>query len=101
MQKAFPGGAGRWGVRRTRIRERGLPLELVVISDLTQALSEQELQAWQRLVGCSATSSTIRLAPIKSIAGSLASLLGREPLAEDWRADTLRGLEVITGRAVA
>ncbi len=99
MQKAFPGGAGRWGVRRTRIRERGLPLELVVISDLTQALSEQELQAWQRLVRVLGHELNNSLAPIKSIAGSLASLLGREPLAEDWRADTLRGLEVITGRA--
>ena len=39
LQTVFPGGAGRWGVRRTRIREHGLPLELVVISDLTQALS--------------------------------------------------------------
>ena len=98
MQKAFPGGAGRWGVRRTRIRERGLPLELVVISDLTQALSEQELQAWQRLVRVLGHELNNSLAPIKSIAGSLASLLGREPLPEDWRADTLRGLEVITGR---
>src|SRR6266481_6930853 len=45
LQTVFPGGAGRWGVRLTRIREHGLPLELVVILDLTQALSEQELQA--------------------------------------------------------
>ena len=37
LQASFPGGAGRFGVRRTRIRERGLPLELVVISDLTRA----------------------------------------------------------------
>src|SRR3954453_17767713 len=29
LQTQFPGGAGRWGVRRTRIREHGLPLELV------------------------------------------------------------------------
>ena len=50
LQMVFPGGPGRWGVRRTRIREHGLPLELVVIADLTQALSEQELHAWQRLV---------------------------------------------------
>src|ERR1035438_2084356 len=50
LQTVFPGGVGRWGVRRTRIREHGLPLELVVISDMTQALSEQELHAWQRLV---------------------------------------------------
>ena len=33
---SFPAAPGRWGMRRTRIRERGLPLELVVISDLTQ-----------------------------------------------------------------
>src|SRR4051794_7681150 len=38
FQAAFPGGTGRWGVRRTRIRERGLPLDLVVMADLTQAL---------------------------------------------------------------
>src|ERR1019366_9649261 len=29
LQALFPGGAGRFGVRRTRVRERGLPLELV------------------------------------------------------------------------
>ena len=39
LQTVFPGGAGRWGVRRTRIREDGLPLELLVITDLTQALA--------------------------------------------------------------
>src|ERR1019366_562335 len=37
LQTIFPGGAGRWGVRRTRIREHGLPLELLVISDLTRS----------------------------------------------------------------
>ncbi len=63
---SFPGGAGRWGVRRTRIRERGLPLELVVISDLTQALSEQELQAWQRLVRVLGHELNNSLTPIKS-----------------------------------
>ena len=71
LQAVFPGGAGRWGVRRTRIRERGLPLDLVVISDLTQALSEQELQAWQRLVRVLGHELNNSLAPIKSIAGSL------------------------------
>src|SRR5947207_1945549 len=50
LQTIFPGAAGRFAVRRTRVREHGLPLELVVVSDLTQALREQELQAWQRLV---------------------------------------------------
>jgi len=99
LQTVFPGAAGRWGVRRTRIRERGLPLELVVISDLTQALSEQELQAWQRLVRVLGHELNNSLAPIKSIAGSLLTILSREPLADDWRDDMQRGLSVITSRS--
>src|SRR3954466_14930603 len=99
MQKVFPGTAGRFGVRRTRIRERGLPLELVVISDLTQALSEQELQAWQRLVRVLGHELNNSLAPIKSIAGSLVSIINREPLAEDWREDMVRVLPVIPPRS--
>ncbi len=99
FQAAFPGGAGRWGARRTRVRERGLPLELVVISDLTQTLSEQELQAWQRLVRVLGHELNNSLAPIKSISGSLASLLQRDPLPDDWREDTQRGLNVITARS--
>jgi nitrogen fixation/metabolism regulation signal transduction histidine kinase len=99
LQAAFPGGAGRWGVHRTRIRERGLPLELVVISDLTQALREQELQAWQRLVRVLGHELNNSLAPVKSIAGSLETILSRQPLPEDWCDDMRRGLSVITSRA--
>jgi nitrogen fixation/metabolism regulation signal transduction histidine kinase len=99
LQAAFPGGAGRWGVRRSRIRERGLPLELVVVADLTQALSEQELEAWQRLVRVLGHELNNSLAPIKSIAGSLESILARDRLPEDWREDMRRGLNVITSRS--
>ena len=96
---AFPGGTGRFGVRRTRIRERGLPLDLLVISDLTQPLREQELQAWQRLVRVLGHELNNSLTPIKSIAGSLETLLGREMLPEDWRDDMRRGLSVIHSRS--
>jgi len=99
LQTVFPGGAGRFGVRRTRVREHGLPLELVVISDLTQALSEQELQAWQRLVRVLGHELNNSLAPIKSIAGSLEAIISREELPEDWRDDMRRGLGVITSRS--
>ncbi len=77
----------------------GCRLELVVISDLTQALSEQELQAWQRLVRVLGHELNNSLAPIKSIAGSLLTILSRQPLAEDWRDDMQRGLSVITSRS--
>jgi signal transduction histidine kinase len=86
-------------VRRTRIREKGLPLELLVVSDLTQALSEQELQAWQRLVRVLGHELNNSLTPIKSISGSLESILSRDPLPDDWRDDMLRGLNVITSRS--
>jgi two-component system, NtrC family, nitrogen regulation sensor histidine kinase NtrY len=99
FQASFPGGAGRFGVRRTGIRERGLPLNLVVISDLTQALSEQELQAWQRLVRVLGHELNNSLTPIKSIAGSLKSIISRQELPDDWRDDMERGLTVITSRS--
>jgi two-component system nitrogen regulation sensor histidine kinase NtrY len=99
LQASFPGGAGRFGVRRTGVRERGLPLDLIVISDLTQALSEQELQAWQRLVRVLGHELNNSLTPIKSIAGSLAAIISREELPDDWRDDMRRGLSVITSRS--
>lgn len=99
LHAAFPGRSGRWGMRRTRIRERGLPLELVVIADLTEALREQELQAWQRLVRVLGHELNNSLTPIKSIAGSLESILAHDPLPADWRDDVTRGLGVIHSRS--
>ena len=39
------------------------------------------------------------LAPIKSIAGSLETLVKRDPLPGDWREDTSRGLSIIATRS--
>ena len=47
---AFPGATGRWGVRRSTFREHGLPNELLVLTDLSRTLREEERMAWQRLV---------------------------------------------------
>jgi two-component system, NtrC family, nitrogen regulation sensor histidine kinase NtrY len=41
------------------------------------------------------------LAPIKSIAGSLATLIDRDPPPADWRDDVERGLNVIASRSEA
>src|SRR5882724_7106745 len=77
----FPGASGRWGMRRTTFREGGLPHQMVAIADLSQALRDEELKAWQRLVRVLGHEINNSLAPIKSIAGSLAALLKREPRA--------------------
>jgi two-component system, NtrC family, nitrogen regulation sensor histidine kinase NtrY len=95
----FPGGAGRWGMRRTVFREEGRPHVLIVIADLSQALRAEELKAWQRLVRVLGHELNNSLAPIKSIAGSLGSLMRRTPRADDWEEDMKSGLDVIASRA--
>ncbi len=95
----FPGGNGRWGMRRTAFREGGRPHLLVVIADLSQALRAEESKAWQRLVRVLGHELNNSLAPIKSLAGSLSTLLNRTPRAADWEDDMRSGLDIIGSRA--
>jgi nitrogen fixation/metabolism regulation signal transduction histidine kinase len=101
VTRAFPGASGRWSVRHSTFREGGLPLTLLVIADVTRVLREEELLAWQRLVRVLGHELNNSLTPIKSIASSLATLLQRERLPADWRADATSGLAVISARAEA
>src|SRR5207245_5164152 len=69
LQMTFPGGIGRWGMRRSNFRQGGFPHQLLVLSDLSRALRDEERQAWQRLVRVLGHELNNSLAPIKSIAG--------------------------------
>jgi len=99
LNRTFPGGTGRWGMRRTSFREGGLPHSLVVIADLSQPLREEELKAWQRLVRVIGHELNNSLAPIKSIAGSFTTMLKRPQKSADWEDDLRGGLEIIEARA--
>src|SRR5712691_1429143 len=101
LQRTFPSGPGRWGIHRSSFREGGLPHQLLVVTDLTRALREEELQAWQRLVRVLGHELNNSLAPIKSIAQSLDSLVQRDALPGDWREDARRGLSIIAARSEA
>jgi nitrogen fixation/metabolism regulation signal transduction histidine kinase len=92
------GARGRWEVRRTTFRLGGLPHDLLVLSDVSRPLREQERQAWQRLIRVIGHELGNSLGPIKSIAGSLETLLQRDPPPADWRDDMQRGLHVIASR---
>jgi len=98
VQRNFSGGTARWGISRSTFREGGLPHQLLVVTDLTRPLREEELKAWQRLVRVLGHELNNSLAPIKSIAGSLESILARQPRASDWEDDMKRGLTVIASR---
>ncbi|HEU4713052.1 MAG TPA: ATP-binding protein [Pyrinomonadaceae bacterium] len=99
MQMVFPGGVGRWDIRRSTFREAGQQLQLLVLTDLSQTLREEERTAWQRLLRVLGHELNNSLAPIKSVAGSLADLIRREPKPADWRDDMHHGLAVISSRA--
>ena len=101
LKRSFAGAGGSFDVRRFRIRQGGRPQDLLVITDLSRALREQERQAWQRLIRVLGHELNNSLAPIKSMAGTLASVLAREPLPADWREDVEAGLTVIGDRAEA
>jgi len=73
MELTFPGGSGRWGMRRGLFRQAGLPHHLVVLSDLSRALRDEERQAWQRLIRVMGHELNNSLAPIQSVAQSLES----------------------------
>ena len=95
----FAGGSGRWGVRRSTFREEGLPHELLVLTDLSRTLREEERRAWQRIVRVLGHEMNNSLAPIKSLAASLESLMRRDPLPPDWKDDASAGLNSIASRA--
>jgi nitrogen fixation/metabolism regulation signal transduction histidine kinase len=101
LQATFAGKIGRWDIRRSTFREQGVPHQLLVLTDLSRTLREEERLAWQRLLRVLGHELNNSLAPIKSIAGSMETLLGREPKPVDWTDDMKRGLGVISARVAA
>jgi nitrogen fixation/metabolism regulation signal transduction histidine kinase len=91
----------RWFLRRSSFRQRGVPHTLVVLSDVSRALREEERLAWQRLIRVMGHELNNSLAPIKSIAGSLHARLSESKLGAEERADFERGLGIIEARAAS
>ena len=95
----FPGKSGRWEIHRGSFREAGWPHQLLVISDLSRALRDEERQAWQRLIRVIGHELNNSLAPIKSVAENLESVISRDRRAPDWEDDMRRGLSIIAARS--
>jgi nitrogen fixation/metabolism regulation signal transduction histidine kinase len=93
------GRVTRWEVRRREFRQDGLPHQLLVLTDVSHVLREEERLAWQRIVRVLSHEINNSLAPIKSIARSLQRVLKREPRSPDWEQEALHGLDVIEGRS--
>jgi len=101
FRHSFPSTAGRWTVRRKEFRENGIPHALVLIQDLSKSLREEERTAWKRLIRVMGHELNNSLAPIKSISGTLNSLVQRESISAELKEDLEDGLHVIQKRADA
>src|SRR6202790_3858738 len=73
MDLAFAGATGRWSMRRGSFRQGGLPHQLVVLSELSRPLRDEERKAWQRLIRVLGHELNNSLAPIQSVAQGLES----------------------------
>jgi two-component system, NtrC family, nitrogen regulation sensor histidine kinase NtrY len=89
----------RWLVRRSSFRQKGVPHTLIVLSDVSRALREEERGAWQRLIRVLGHELNNSLTPIKSIAGTLRAQIFNTALEADQRGDFERGLSIIEARA--
>ena len=108
VELSFPGGVGRWGLRRGSFRQDGLPHDLIVLSDLSRTLREEERQAWQRLIRVLGHELNNSLAPIQSVAQSMESNLQRAQIdtpssskIESVLDDLRQGLAIIRSRTEA
>src|ERR1700722_3737028 len=77
-------------VRRSSFRQKGVPHTLIVLSDVSRALREEERGAWQRLIRVLGHELNNSLTPIKSIAGSLNAQVSQTVLDADARQDFQR-----------
>src|SRR3954471_5019432 len=91
----FTGRSGRFEVRKSVFRQGGVPHTLVMVSDLSRALREEERRAWQRLIRVIGHEINNSLAPIKSLAGTLLDMLSRQAC----EPDVLEGLSLMGDRA--
>ena len=89
----------RWVVKRSSFRLRGVPHTLLVLSDVSAALHEEERIAWERLIRVLGHEINNSLTPIKSIAGSLRGRLTSLQTLNLDSSDFKDGLEVIENRA--
>lgn len=95
------GAEARWLVRRSSFRQKGIPHKLIVLSDVSWALKEEERKAWQRLIRVLGHELNNSLAPIKSIAGSLRSRITHLQISVEERRDFQKGLDIIETRAAS
>jgi nitrogen fixation/metabolism regulation signal transduction histidine kinase len=96
---SFPGRSGRWQIMRETFREGGRQFRLLVITDLSQALREEERRAWRRLIRVIWHELNNSLAPIKSVIETSRDALAAGPPDAAEREELAQSLALVAERA--
>src|SRR6185437_2548020 len=94
-RRVFPAGEGPWEVRWVVFRRHGRPHRLLVVTDVSRALREEERHAWRRLIRVLSHEINNSLGSIQSTA----ALLKERTAATEGTAK--EGLELIEERSRA
>lgn len=97
--RVFPGRAGRWQIMRETFREGGRQFRLLVVTDLSQALREEERRAWRRLIRVIWHELNNSLTPIKSVIETSRDALAAGTPDQAEREELARSLALIAERA--
>lgn len=92
--REFPGGTGPWEVRGLTFRRGGLPHRLLVVTDVSHSLREEERRTWRRLIRVLGHEINNSLGPIQSTANLLKER-------HKTQAGLSEGLELIERRSQA
>jgi nitrogen fixation/metabolism regulation signal transduction histidine kinase len=97
--REFSGQSGRWEVRHRTFIEGGETHHLLVLSDLSRALREEERLAWQRLIRVLGHEINNSLAPIRSLAEVMEMRLKKIELPEPMSSELQEAIDLIGSRA--
>ncbi len=98
---AFPSRSGRWQVMRETFREGGRSFRLLVVTDLSAALREEERRAWRRLIRVIWHELNNSLAPIKSVIETARDALSAGAPGPEERQDLAQSLALVAERSDA
>ena len=98
VRLVFPGGSGRFVVRRRSFRLGGIPHRLLVLAEVGSILSAERNEAWQSLIRVMSHEINNSLSPIKSLAETWAARL-RDPARDVEREPLADSLALISRRS--
>lgn len=96
---SFPTRTSRYLLHRTDFREHGRPCRLIVLTDLSSPLREEERTAWKRLIRVLGHELNNSLTPILSITDSVARRLSHSSLPDEERQGYQEALRMVGTRA--